>query len=76
MNRETYKQNGRDAYARGRVILPGNVSPRFWQRRAFLEGYTEARDAWCKANPGADEWDAARQRNAAWCKAMIKPAPQ
>lgn len=71
MNREHYEKLGREAYRNGRVIIPGEISPRFWQRRAFIAGYTSERAAWRARNPGADELGEAAKRNATWCKSMV-----
>lgn len=71
MNARDYKEMGREAYRRGRVIIPGSTPARFWQRRAFVAGYMEERNAWRAHNPGADEFGEMRERNAAWCKGMM-----
>lgn len=73
MNRAAHMERGREAYRRGRVIIAGTIAPRYWQRRAFIAGYTAEREAWRAANPGRDEWEAAAARNAAWCRGMVSP---
>ena len=72
MNRDGYMAQGRVAYRRGRIILPGTIAPRCWQRRAFIAGYTAERAAWREANPAADEWEEAAKRSAAFCRSMLR----
>lgn len=72
MNRSHYIAQGREAYARGRIIFMPNRQPT-WQRAAFRHGYMKAREEWRAAHPHASESDAMTRRSRAFCRGMVKP---
>ena len=69
-NKEHYRKQGAALFNAGLVIFFG--APRGWQHAARIKGYNKARDEWRSAHPQADEWDAMRKKNRAFCQSGIK----
>jgi hypothetical protein len=68
-NKAHYAAQGQARYEAGVIVLFG--AHRGWQHAAQIEGYNKARDAWKAKNPGADELEAARERNRKFCEAGL-----
>lgn len=68
-NKTHYRQKGIRQYEAGIVRIFAGAKD--WRQKAFQDGYKEAREAWKAGNPDADEWEAMRARNEAFCKRAL-----